>query len=61
MQALACCTVAVLRRERFVSAQLILDLAAMALALPFDVEFFIVFVDFVRSPVLPLVLLTVCG
>ena len=63
MKSLAGCAVAVLGLQRTVSAQLVLNLATVALPLPFDIEFLIVLVivDFVRRPMLPLVLLSVGG
>ena len=59
MEALAGRAVAVLARQGLVSAELVLDLAAVALPLPLGVEVAGVVVDLVRRPELPLVLLPV--
>jgi hypothetical protein len=57
VEPLTCRAVAVFAGQRLVPAQLVLDLAAMALALPLDVELVTVLVDSVGCSELPLILL----
>ena len=51
----------VLGRQRLLPAQLILDFAAVALAIPHSFEFTVVFMDLIWGTVLPLILLSIRG
>jgi hypothetical protein len=61
MQSLASSAMTILRRQRFLPTQLILDLPAMASRIPHRFEVGIVLVDLVRLAVLPLVFFAIGG